>query len=456
MPRRLKPVGDKLFDLNLVLFIVLLLVLALAGGASRADVLGQTVVRASAWLIAITAILFAPRPDFRPIAPVAFLLAASIALVALQLIPLPPSIWTALPGRDFLMQAAIAIGEPQTWRPISLSPGASLNALSSLIVPTVALLLCGGMSLHDHRRISVAILLITVVSCMVGALQFSGSRFDNPLINDVPGSVSGIFANRNHFALLLACGCAIAPAWAFSSSRAPQWKAFVAIGLMLLFALTVLATGSRMGILLSAVGIGLGVLSVWQRVVDKARSAPRHILIPVLVTVVGLLVVTIVAFVAMDRAVSISRAMNIDASSDLRTAALPTVLELTKIYAPFGTGFGTFDPVYRIHEPANLLSYRYFNHAHNDLLEILVEGGIPAALLLLCGLGWWAFRSIRVWRAPLESHLILPRTGSAIVFLVVLASATDYPARTPLIMVILLVAAVWLSSLGASRAQTKT
>jgi hypothetical protein len=31
--------------------------------------------------------------------------------------------------------------------------------------------------------------------------------------------VSGTFANRNHFALFMAIGCVLAPAWAVQSSR---------------------------------------------------------------------------------------------------------------------------------------------------------------------------------------------------------------------------------------------
>ncbi|HEY8605371.1 O-antigen ligase family protein [Tsuneonella suprasediminis] len=453
MQRRSKPVGDKLFDLNFVLLVVLLLILALAGGASRADVLGQTVARSSAWLIAIIAILFAPKPPFRAIAPVTALFFTAAGLVILQLIPLPPIVWGSLPGREILIQAAIAANEPQPWRPISLSPGATINALSSLIVPAVALFLSAGMREKQWWWLMNVLLSLIALSCLLAALQFAGSRFDNPLINDVPGDVSGIFANRNHFALLLACGCAVAPAWAFSSSRSPDWKALASIGLITLFMLTILVTGSRMGILLGAAGITLGVASVWQRILKRAKAVPRHLLIPVLLTIAGLLVISVIMFIAMDRAASISRALNIDTSTDLRRAALPTVLQMVKAYAPFGAGFGTFDPAYRIHEPASLLSYRYFNHAHNDWLELLVGGGIPAALLLAIALGWTAVASIRAWRIPAESGTLLPRTGSSLLFLVALASATDYPARTPLIMVVLIFAAVWLSSLGAARAQ---
>ena len=48
----------------------------------------------------------------------AMLLAMAIALVGLQLVPLPPALWTALPGREGLATAAQLAGFPQPWRPL--------------------------------------------------------------------------------------------------------------------------------------------------------------------------------------------------------------------------------------------------------------------------------------------------------------------------------------------------
>src|SRR3546814_11495408 len=83
------------------------------------------------------------------------------------------------------------------------------------------------------------------LSMLVGLLQFSGFMIDNPFINDTRGSVGGTFATRNHFALFLAMGCLIAPVWAFAGKQNARWRAPVALPLMTLFALLILATGSR-------------------------------------------------------------------------------------------------------------------------------------------------------------------------------------------------------------------
>ena len=68
-----------------------LVILWLAGGASRADVIGQVVTRGAAWAILVALILWAPRPRLRPVAAVALFVLAAVIVAAFQLLPLPPS-----------------------------------------------------------------------------------------------------------------------------------------------------------------------------------------------------------------------------------------------------------------------------------------------------------------------------------------------------------------------------
>src|SRR3546814_9333739 len=84
----------------LALFLLLLSALWVAGGASHADVTGQVVTRGAAWSLLILAILLSARPVIAGADAAFWLLLATVLLVLLQLVPLPPAIWTALPGRD--------------------------------------------------------------------------------------------------------------------------------------------------------------------------------------------------------------------------------------------------------------------------------------------------------------------------------------------------------------------
>lgn len=438
-------------SLSFILLAGLLGVLWLAGGASRADALGQVVVRAAAWGALVAVILFGERPILGQARPVAFLLLAALALALLQLIPLPPDIWQALPGRAPFAEAAAASGQPQPWRPLSISPGATLNAASSLIVPFAVLALVLGLKEMERDWLPGLVLGLVAASMLMGLMQFSGGGFNNPLINDPLGEVGGTFANRNHFALFLAFGCLLAPVWAFLGGRQPQWRGPAALGLVLLFALTILATGSRAGLLLGTIALGLGLALVRQGVRRMLARYPRWAFPALIAGIVSVVAVFVLISVAADRAASIDRAFA--AGQDMRGRGLPTVLDMVETYFPVGSGLGGFDAIFRMHEPFELLKLTYFNHAHNDLLELVLDAGLPGLLLLLAGLSWWAWASARAWRAGSGTRFALPKLGSAMLLLVIIASAFDYPARTPMMMAIIVVAGVWLSGrAGASRA----
>jgi O-antigen ligase len=436
------------------LFCALLVMLQIAGGASRAEMFGQVIVRAAAWLLLIVAILFGNRPDLRAGRPVVLLLAPAVVLAVVQLIPLPPSLWMALPGRDLIAQAAGLVGEPQPWRPWSIVPAATANAASSLIVPIAALWLTLSLSDEEHGRLPGLLLCFVLASTLVGLVQISSFTFDNPLINETPGTVSGTFANRNHFALHLAMGCALALAWSFGSGRAHPSRGAVGLVIVLLFLLAILVSGSRAGMLLGCLAVVMGFLLSVGRIRQAVARYPRWVFPALTAGGAAIIAFLVLISVAADRAVSINRLFAADPGQDMRTRGLDTVLSMASRYFPFGTGLGAFDPMFRIHEPFHLLKPTYFNHAHNDFLEIVMDAGLPGLVLLVAALGWWGWASVRAWKAGSGPETALPKLGSAMLLLVLVASVVDYPARTPTIMAWAVIAAVWLSGhLGITRAK---
>lgn len=432
-------------SLCFVLLASLLFALWLAGGASRADVLGQSVVRAVAWAVLIIGALLQARPSLRQARPIALLLLAAIGLALVQLMPLPPGLWQQLPGRDMMAEAAAAGGEAQPWRPWSIVPAATVNAAASLVVPLAILLLLAGLKQRERAWLPGIILGFICASCLIGLLQFSGVNVGNPFINDDTRQVTGTFANRNHLALFLALGCLIAPVWAFLDGRQPHWRGPVALGLILLFSLTILAGGSRAGLILGLLGVSFGLILVQQGIRRALGRYPRWVFPALIAGIVAVIAIFVLLTFAADRAVSINRAFAMETGQDMRTRALPTVLTIIQTYFPMGSGLGGFDPIYRIHEPFGLLSFAYFNHAHNDFLEIVLDAGLAGLLLLLAALAWWAWASVRAWRAGASVRHALPKLGSAMLLLIMVASLVDYPARTPMIMAMIIMAGVWLA-----------
>jgi O-antigen ligase len=438
-------------SLPFVLLAVLFCVLFAAGGSSRADAPGQVVVQSASVLAIILAILKRPQQPFSSAKPVWLILSAAIVLGFVQLLPLPPAVWQALPGRTPLLEAAVVLGEPQPWRPISLVPGATVNAVSSLFVPLAVLLLITQLKGSERASLTGMILSLIAATMLVGLVQFSGLHLTTSVADNADGEVSGFLANRNHFALLMAIGSVIAPTWAVSRNRGQEWRSPVALGLIILFALSTLASGSRAGILIGALGLIAGITIARQGIKRSLARYPRWVFPAVMCTTLIIVAGFAVTSFVANRAISINRLLAMDPSQDLRRRALPHIVEMIRIYFPAGSGLGSFDPIYRMHEPLDLLADTYLNHAHNDIIEVILDGGLIGALILFGAMLWWSKQTLRLFNTVAEMRNALPKAGSAIILLVVAASSVDYPARTPIVMAILVAAAAWLAGIDETR-----
>jgi O-antigen ligase len=118
-------------------------------------------------------------------------------------------------------------------------------------------------------------------------------------------------------------------------------------------------------------------------------------------------------------------------SWDARFDFWPDVVYALKQYFPFGSGLGTFEPVFNAAERLSIVGPLYVNHAHNDYLEILVESGLFGAALVLAGVCWMLWRGWRVWRArEHDASVIFARAAFIVLILPVAHSLVDYPLRT--------------------------
>ena len=118
---------------------------------------------------------------------------------------------------------------------------------------------------------------------------------------------------------------------------------------------------------------------------------------------------------------------------ELRGQLVPILTRMISDYFPWGSGFGSFEHVYRIYEPQEFLSPNYLNQAHNDWLQFSIEGGLPAILIAAAAILWVGkqiFILAKNW-----THLRYTKyyaVMAAIVMLLFLAgSIVDYPLRVP-------------------------
>lgn len=370
---------------------------------------------------------------------------AYVLIPALQLIPLPPTIWTLLPGRDFLVEAHTLTNRVLPSWPISVAPQATWLGLVSLVVPLSIFLTALQLERRERRALSLAILAVGVASVFLGLLQLAQGP-NSPLrffaITN-PTEAVGFFANRNHFAALLYCLTLLAAAWTVHfgtqltiASTRQSYDTPLILALFAGLAITVsliaaqIMTRSRAGMVLAILAL-LGILALGIR--DRTNV---HALAPVrlMAGAVGIAFVLGIQF-ALYRVVD---RFGTDPLEDARIPLARTTFEAAINHLPFGSGAGTFVPVYKTFEKVDDAFGAYVNRAHNDVLEVILEAGLPALALMSIFLLWLIRRTIALWRAKPppggEIDLLLAQASALALALLAAHSFVDYPLRTAAMM----------------------
>ena len=385
-------------------------------------------------------------------------LAMALALTAvplLQLVPLPYAIWTSLPGRQQVVDIDRVAGLGQIARPISLVPDATLNALLSLQVPLAALILGVQLGTKARAQLLPVLLVLIGASALLGLLQIAGEPASPLYLYDItnPGSAVGLFANRNHQALLLAAALPMLALWATSKPRSSLLQLVGGgAGLLGLIPL-ILITGSRAGAIAGLVALlSLGFVTRYPTPPAAPSPAPRSrsLRVPKLVVLGGAGVAALglaVLTIAAGRAEAWERLLTVLSEDDLRYRIVPTLIQIIPKYWPFGTGLGSFEKIFQAEEPDALLSPVFMNHAHNDWLETALTGGLPAVLLLVIAVACAVISAFRQFlsKSGRSAPNRLARLGLIVIGLTALISASDYPLRTPLLQAVFVVAVLWAS-----------
>lgn len=431
------------------------------GGASRLNVPGLMFLQPGIVLLTAAALLLPGPVRFNAIRVPLVLLGAFAFVMVLQLVPLPPSMWAGLPGHQKFADLASAMGVDGVWRPISLTPDLTLASLAGLVTPACALLLFAAQPVERTYRLLPYLIGAVVLSALLGAAQVAGGVNSSFYRYDVVsrGDAVGFFANRNHQAVLLAICFPLLGVWAGLRSRDPRRQSFrrwssLAIGLFLVPMLAI--TGSRAGIVLGAIGLGFAVVTYHAARESGSARLSR-------VERIGVAVAVLVGFgfigatVLRSRAEAFERLFSIGLGDESRARFLPVLVDMTGDFFPVGSGFGSFDPVYRSYEPFELLSPRYLNHAHNDLLELAITGGLPALIVAVLFLVWFwkvTFRSLRSRRG--DKAVQFAKLGAAMIVLMLTSSLFDYPLRTPLLAALFAIACAWMASSEAERVESSS
>lgn len=417
--------------------LLLLSLTFLLGGSSRAETTSMILLRPISIIALVAGIILLPKSVWQANRPLILCCIAWLALTLLHLLPLPPAIWQALPGRALATSIDQAAGLA-IWRPLSLAPWQTVISALAVALPSGALLLTLRIPTDRATSVVVALLVLVLISAVMGLVQViggEGNAFYTYAVTNGQSAV-GLFANRNHNAIFLSIGfplIAAAVALLKGPVETQRNREIAALGAGLLLIPFLVTTQSRAGLLLGMIGI---VLALWvyrtpaaslQRRRPQKRTDPRLILAGMVAAALVMLTVVFTATNAVER---LGRLSNED--DELRFQVWPTIARLVSDYFPWGSGLGTFVEAYGAAEPTNLLQPTYLNHAHNDWLEVAMTGGLPFMLLIAVAAVITARRGFGILRsAKSPARQVLARLGFSICFILLLGSVYDYPLRTP-------------------------
>lgn len=434
------------------------------GGSARGDEIPVLALRPLSVIALLVSIYHLKADHIRNTLFVSVWVFAVVLLTLVHLVPLPPGIWQQLPGRELAAQVDSTLGLASNWRPLSLAPELTRNALWSLLAPLACYLLAIQLTKKEMFRFWCVILVMGLLSGLISTIQISQGPESILYFYRVTnyGLGVGFFSNRNHQAVLMACLLPVSFGLLLIASRSKKWStmrqgrsiaiwAMVASGIFL--TILILVTGSRSGLalnFLALVFIGLFVRRHrdYFRSMSGARTgrppsdkALRLRKLAILALPVALLASIVVAMLA-GRDTAFQRLSDTAIEGEARTSILGTLQAAIEVYFPFGSGIGSFDPVYRVHERADLLAPTYWNHAHNDWAEMLMTSGVPAALLVIFGIGWVGKSFFLQQDKPggdIEP-IVFRFIALSVMALVLVSSIVEYPLRVPVIACIFAVA----------------
>lgn len=444
-----------------IALVAYLAIVFITGGGSRSDIQSLIILRPIAAIACVFALWRVQRSHLWDSRGILAIAAAVVLVVLLHLVPLPPSIWGHLPGRDLVTEIDQSVGLGDVWRPISLIPSATWNALYSLLVPLAVLLLGIQISREERFLLLPVLLVLGLFSGLLGMLQAVGNPNGPLYFYEITnnGAAVGLFANRNHQAVLLAIMFPALAVYASAEARSEKelnlrsWMAFVAgISLIPL----VLVTGSRTGLALSLLGLVVSAV-LYRRPRSVFAKKRKVVKFNWRIPIAGFTALCLGAITVMvSRAEAINRLTAPDQVEELRFLVWGPILKAAIDYFPMGSGIGSFVEVYRVHEPDALLSPDYLNHAHNDFLELFLTGGLPAIAILAVVLACYLLATWNLWRTRKDRgrEVQFGRLGWAVLLILGLASGVDYPLRTPIMAALFVVAVVWLWSTRSGWAKT--
>ncbi|MFC3217748.1 O-antigen ligase family protein [Tianweitania populi] len=381
----------------------------LLGGGTEAGLWSDALLQVCI-LLAVVPVLMAS--DGAPIDRSVLIVVGLVMLAPLvQLLPLPSGLIEWLRIEPFRQPQGSSI----SWLTISTGVGSTL--LSFSYVAVLGLLFLAIMRMPGPFVHALLPFMLLGVACNAAFVFVQYSASSRQVIDGVlPFSIySGLFANRNHLASLLYLTLPFLVYFATFKNRG------LAAGLAIVLTLLILlAAGSRAGAIIGAAAVISAIVFL--------RAQSRASVAAVLGTLVVLGVYAMGTWTIVEQ-------KELDVVFG-RWEFLRTTLEGIRENWLLGVGYGTFPRAYQVYEDANMIFGSFVNHAHNEYAELVFEGGIVAAVLIV------AYCLLLVRQGALIRFNQFQKAAFLGIVFLLIHSAVDYPLRT----MALAVTFVWLNA----------
>ena len=254
------------------------------------------------------------------------------------------------------------------------------------------------------------------------------------------GLATGTFVNRNHLAGYLELGAAMAIGLILADLKPVDLRGWKKRALALLDFL--FSTRLRIRVFLAIIVVGLvltrsrgGNMSFFTALIVLAPIylffKERRLFVKSAILFISLLIVDIwivSGWFGLEKLAN--RFEQTNPETEARTYAFQAYPGLISEYFRAGSGMGTFAAVFGRNQPAN--AYGFYDHAHNDYAEVIIEAGAPGALLLFSLVGLSGLHAVSVIRRRNDRL----RVGVSFAFLMASAelaihSLTDFNLQIP-------------------------
>lgn len=427
-------------NLSLIALLPILGLAYLFGGASTEGLEPRLITNGLSAIFLALLLITAPRAHKDAVPrPLAVFFVALFVILGLQLLPLPPALWTSLPMRETVVAELNYFEQDWPWLPLSLAPAKTMITITELM--PVLLAVCVATLLDQKRFLSLvsALLLVSLISALWGLLQVLSPSAFGDYIWEVTsrGLPAGAYANVNHQATHMLIALPLLVLWVISMRRVSRWPVplvnLLGAGAFLIFFVGLVTAGSVAGYLLGAIAVPATLWIYARRGRGSGPLSGSHTILSLIGTV-GLATVTLIIFTSPQLSgLGVTSFENTPLS---RAGMNELSLTILADHGLWGTGAGSFAEIFAAYEAPALVTSKYANHAHNDYLELLIEYGV-LPLALLAGIGLFA-----LWRG-LRSHQTIGRSGRSltrnalllVLLLAALHSLVDYPLRSQFLLI---------------------